>query len=308
MRIHYQATDCIPLLFFVYCSRHRKLSSFCCTLTGLIHLQVRLVACVLIECQFSSPLYIAGGEIDIKNMKGRNYAIVVAAGQGKRMGTDVSKQYLLLDDKPVVVHALRAFDEQPAIEAIVLVVAPSDVKRVKDSIVSEYEFKKPVLVVEGGQERQQSVYNGLKALGEFGDVDIVVIHDGVRPFVTEQMIRDSILAADRYGAAVVGVPVKDTIKKVDDEQFVICTPKRSQLWLVQTPQAFKYRLIWEAHEKAVQDGFCGTDDAVLVERLGHPVKMVMGSYCNIKITTREDLILAREFMAGGLVYEDRHGL
>ncbi|MFO7295383.1 MAG: 2-C-methyl-D-erythritol 4-phosphate cytidylyltransferase [Caldicoprobacter sp.] len=241
-------------------------------------------------------------------MKGRNYAIVVAAGQGKRMGTDVSKQYLLLDDKPVVVHALRAFDEQPAIEAIVLVVAPSDVKRVKDSIVSEYEFKKPVLVVEGGQERQQSVYNGLKALGELGDVDIVVIHDGVRPFVTEQMIQDSILAADRYGAAVVGVPVKDTIKKVDDEQFVICTPQRSQLWLVQTPQAFKYRLIWEAHEKAVQDGFCGTDDAVLVERLGHPVKMVMGSYCNIKITTREDLILAREFMAGGLVYEDRHGL
>lgn len=241
-------------------------------------------------------------------MKGRNYAIIVAAGQGKRMGTGVSKQYLMLGDKPVVVHALQAFDEQPVIEAMVLVVAPSDVEHVKNGIVRKYEFKKPVLVVEGGQERQQSVYNGLKALVRFGDVEIVVIHDGVRPLVTGQMIQDSICAADRYGAAVVGVPVKDTIKKVDGQQFVVCTPERSELWLVQTPQAFKYHLIWEAHEKALQDGFCGTDDAMLVERLGHPVKMVMGSYCNIKITTREDLILAREFIAGGLVYEDRNGL
>lgn len=234
-------------------------------------------------------------------MKGRNYAIIVAAGQGKRMGTGVSKQYLMLGDKPVVVHTLQAFDEQPVIEAMVLVVAPSDVEHVEREIVRKYGFKKPVLVVEGGQERQQSVYNGLKALVRFGDVEIVVIHDGVRPLVTGQMIQDSICAADRYGAAVVGVPVKDTIKKVDNEQFVMCTPERSELWLVQTPQTFKYHLIWEAHEKALQDGFCGTDDAILVERLGHPVKMVMGSYCNIKITTREDLILAREFIAGGLV-------
>ncbi len=217
------------------------------------------------------------------------------------MGTGVSKQYLMLGDKPVVVHTLQAFDEQPVIEAMVLVVAPSDVEHVEREIVRKYGFKKPVLVVEGGQERQQSVYNGLKALVRFGDVDLVVIHDGVRPLVTGQMIQDSICAADRYGAAVVGVPVKDTIKKVDNEQFVMCTPERSELWLVQTPQTFKYHLIWEAHEKALQDGFCGTDDAILVERLGHPVKMVMGSYCNIKITTREDLILAREFIAGGLV-------
>ncbi len=224
------------------------------------------------------------------------------------MGTDVCKQYLMLGDKPVVVHTLQAFDDQPLIEAMVLVVGPCDIEHVKDSIVRRYEFKKPVMMVEGGRERQQSVYNGLKALMRFGDVEIAVIHDGVRPFVTGQMIRDSICAAERYGAAVVGVPVKDTIKKVDNEQFVVCTPERSRLWLVQTPQAFKYHLIWEAHEKALQDGFCGTDDAMLVERLGHPVKMVMGSYCNIKITTREDLILANEFMAGGLVYEGRNGL
>lgn len=241
-------------------------------------------------------------------MKGKNYAIIVAAGQGKRMGTDISKQYLMLGDKPVIVHTLQVFDEQPIIEALVLVVAPSDVERVRKSIIKKYEFKKPIQVVEGGRERQQSVYNGLKALMRFEDVEIVVIHDGVRPLVTGRMIQDSICAADRYGAAVVGVPVKDTIKKVDNEQFVVCTPERSQLWLVQTPQTFKYHLIWEAHEKALRDGFCGTDDAALVERMGHPVKMVMGSYCNIKITTQEDLILVRQFMAGGLVYEDRNGL
>ncbi|MBM7582885.1 2-C-methyl-D-erythritol 4-phosphate cytidylyltransferase [Caldicoprobacter guelmensis] len=234
-------------------------------------------------------------------MDKKNYAIVVAAGQGKRMGTDVSKQYLMLGDKPVVVHVIEAFDEHPSIEAVVLVVAAQDIEYVERGIVRKYGFKKHILVVGGGQERQQSVYNGLKALMKFEDVDIVVIHDGVRPFVTGQMIQDSIHAAGKYGAAVMGVPVKDTIKKVDGEQFVVCTPKRDELWLVQTPQAFKYHLIWEAHEKALQDGFYGTDDAMLVERLGHPVKMVMGNYGNIKITTREDLILAREFLRGGLI-------
>jgi len=167
---------------------------------------------------------------------------------------------------------------------------------VKKDVVERYGYKKTVLVVEGGQERQHSVYNGLKAVEMFGDVDIVVIHDGVRPLVTGQMIRDSIYAAGMYGAAVVGVPVKDTVKKVDDQQFVVCTPERKELWLVQTPQAFRYQLIKEAYDRAIQDEFLGTDDAMLVERLGHPVKMVRGDYCNIKITTREDLILAQEFI------------
>jgi 2-C-methyl-D-erythritol 4-phosphate cytidylyltransferase len=229
-------------------------------------------------------------------MKEKTCAIIVAAGQGRRMGTDISKQYLKLKDRPVVAHTLSIFDEQPFIEFIILVVAPHDVAYVKKDVVERYGYKKTVLVVEGGQERQHSVYNGLKAVEMFGDVDIVVIHDGVRPLVTGQMIRDSIYAAGMYGAAVVGVPVKDTVKKVDDQQFVVCTPERKELWLVQTPQAFRYQLIKEAYDRAIQDEFLGTDDAMLVERLGHPVKMVRGGYCNIKITTREDLILAQEFI------------
>jgi len=228
-------------------------------------------------------------------MKGKNYAVIVAAGKGKRMAADVSKQYIMLNGKPVVAHTLSVFDEQPDIEEIVLVVGSQDIENVKRDIVEPYVYNKPVVVVAGGVERQNSVYNGLKAI-EAHTSDVVVIHDGVRPLVTGQMIRDSIETARTYGAAVVGVPVKDTVKRVDNDGFVVSTLLREELWVVQTPQTFQYGLIREAHEKALRDGFQGTDDAALVERLGCSVKMIKGCYSNIKITTHEDLILAREFM------------
>ena len=228
-------------------------------------------------------------------MKGKVYAVVVAAGQGKRMAADISKQFMMLKNKPIVAHTLSVFDEHPVVEAIVLVAASRDIEYVQKNIVERYAYKKPIAVVEGGMERQRSVYNGLTAVAADAS-DIVVIHDGVRPLVTGTMIQHSIDAASIYGAAVVGVPVKETLKRVNDDGFVVSTPQREEFWVVQTPQAFKYGLIKEAHERAVQDGFRGTDDAVLVERLGCPVIMVIGCFSNIKITTRDDLILVREFM------------
>ncbi len=231
-------------------------------------------------------------------MEGKNYAIVVAAGKGQRMGADISKQFIMLVDKPIIVHTLLAFERQPLIEAVVLVVAPCDINYVQRHIMGRYSFAKPITIIGGGAERQHSVYNGLKALPE--DAGMVVIHDGVRPLITGEMIETSIHAASMYGAAVVGMPMKDTVKKVDTKHFVLHTPERETLWMVQTPQTFQYKLIKEAHEKANKDGFLGTDDGMLVERLGHSVKMVEGSYHNIKITTQEDLILASELIRRSL--------
>jgi len=149
-------------------------------------------------------------------------------------------------------------------------------------------------VLEGGKERQNSVANGLAAVGE--DTDIVLIHDGVRPFVTEEMIADSIAAAQEYGGAVIGVPAKDTIKVCSADGLAVETPDRSTLWQIQTPQTFQRNLIVNAYEKADKDGFLGTDDASVAEFAGHQVKVVMGSYRNIKITTKEDLVIAEAFL------------
>lgn len=227
-------------------------------------------------------------------MEGKNYAIIVAAGKGERMGANISKQFIMLVDKPIIVHTMLAFERHPLIEAVVLVVASCDINYVQKDIVGRYSFQKPIIIIEGGVERQHSVYNGLRVLPE--DAEIVVIHDGVRPLVTGEMIETGIHAAGMYGAAVIGMPMKDTVKKVDAQHFVLHTPEREMLWMVQTPQAFRYKLIKEAHERALKDGFLGTDDGMLVERLGYSVKMVEGSYHNIKITTQEDLVLAGELI------------
>ena len=162
-----------------------------------------------------------------------------------------------------------------------------------------YHFKKPIMVIRGGSERQESVYRGIMSLGL--DTDIVVIHDGVRPFVTGDMIQRTIDTAIEDEAAVVGVPVKDTIKEVDDDGYVIDTLYRDIMWNVQTPQTFKYDVIRGAHAFAEKHGIYGTDDAMLVERLDIPVKMVMGSYKNIKITTKEDMVVAEAFLKGDML-------
>ena len=224
-------------------------------------------------------------------------AVIVAAGKGTRMNLDVNKQYIEIRGIPVLVRTLQAFESCGIINEIVLVVNEADIMYCKQEIIDSFRFGKIKSIVCGGKERQQSVYNGLA--GADKSTDIVVIHDGARPFITEECIAESVRDALEHGAACAAVPVKDTIKTADQGNFIESTPDRSKLWAIQTPQAFKYDLIMKAHESARHDGFTGTDDAVLIERLGHRVRLVMGDYLNIKITTQEDLIFA-EAIADGL--------
>lgn len=213
-------------------------------------------------------------------------AVIVAAGTGSRMGSAVSKQFLPLGDKPVLVHALEVFQRSSDIGRMVLVVGADDVE-LGWQYVREYKLDKCSAVVAGGAGRQDSVYAGLKALAP--GTEWVMVHDGVRPFVTEEQIRRVREAAVRHGAAVLAVPVKDTVKVVHPEGWIESTPDRSKLWAIQTPQAFRLEELLHAHESARRDGFAGTDDAMLVERLGRRVHIAEGAYSNIKITTPEDL-------------------
>lgn len=216
--------------------------------------------------------------------------IVVAAGKGTRMGTKESKQYLLLQSKPILIHTLEKFQEQPMISEIVVVTGKSDLERCSQWVKS-YGLDKVIDVIAGGSERQHSVFEGLQVL----NTPWVMVHDGVRPFVTSEEIAACCEAAWYGGASVLAVPVKDTVKVVDEKLLVKSTPDRRSLWAIQTPQAFRRSVLLDAHEKARQDGFIGTDDSMLVERMGLPVKVVQGSYSNIKITTPEDLEYA-EFL------------
>lgn len=213
--------------------------------------------------------------------------IIVAAGRGTRMGTKESKQYLMLKSKPIIVHTLEKFYRHPLISQIVLVTGKADVVRCEDWI-KQYGLQGKVQVVEGGNERQHSVYQGLLAIS----MPWVLVHDGVRPFVADEHITSCYAAAREYGAAVLAVPVKDTIKQVNEQGEVIGTPRRESLWAIQTPQAFRSSDLLRAHENASLEGFVGTDDAMLIERLGMQVKVVEGDYRNMKITTPEDLIYA----------------
>ena len=184
-------------------------------------------------------------------------AVIAAGGQGKRMNSNVSKQFLTIKGHPILYYTLNKFEKMKILNEIILVVPPADVKYTKEQIIKKYGFKK-TRIVEGGKERQDSVYNGLKALPK--DADIVVIHDGVRPFIPVKIIENSIEAAAECDAVGVAVPVKDTIKVVDDKSVVKTTPDRKALWAIQTPQTFKYDVIMKAYEKAMEDGFYGTDD------------------------------------------------
>ena len=220
--------------------------------------------------------------------------LVPAAGTGSRMGAAVNKQYLTLDDRPILAHTLQLFDAHPAVDDIHVISPPAEIDYCRREVIERYGFAKVRSVVAGGAERQDSVRNGLLAVGAAPE-DILLIHDGARPFFPAALIPQVVETASRVGACVVGVPVKDTIKEVADS-LVLGTPDRRRLWQAQTPQAFRFDLIHEAHTRAARDGFGGTDDAALVERLGLPVAMVEGSYRNIKITTPEDLILAEAFL------------
>lgn len=225
----------------------------------------------------------------------KNVAILSAGGSGKRIHSRRPKQYLPVGGVPLLVQTIAVFQRSPLIHEILLVVPREDIRRVRSRFVEPYDFSKVSQVLGGGRERQDSVKNGLDAVGD--DCDIVLIHDGVRPFISGSLIRLMIREAAAHGAATAGVPVKETVKRVDPEGSVLETLDRRALWLTQTPQAFRRSVILEAHRTALRDRFYGTDDASLVERMGHPVRMVPATYENIKITTREDLLLA-EFLIG----------
>jgi 2-C-methyl-D-erythritol 4-phosphate cytidylyltransferase len=214
-------------------------------------------------------------------------AVIVAAGRGTRMGTAESKQYLLLQGKPIIVHTLEVFQQHELISEIVLVTGEEDIERCREWIQA-YKLDKVTAVVSGGAERQHSVYRGLLKLG----TKWVMVHDGVRPFVHPREIEACYERARQIGASVLAVPVKDTIKQVDSGGKVLSTPDRQSLWAIQTPQTFRLSDLLEAYEAAARDGFLGTDDSSLAERAGISVSVVEGSYRNIKITTPDDLDFA----------------
>jgi 2-C-methyl-D-erythritol 4-phosphate cytidylyltransferase len=223
-------------------------------------------------------------------------AIIVAAGKGIRMNDKLRKQYLLLAGRPVLAHTLLVFDVCTLIENIILVVPPKDIDYCQKDILAPLELYKKINLVPGGEKRQDSVYNGLMAIDK--DIaEIIVIHDGVRPFVSQDQVAACITGAKEYGACILSIPADDTLKQVDRSGFICSTLKRDDIFLAQTPQAFQYDLIIKAHENARKEGFVGTDDASLVERLGGNIKTIYGSKQNIKITTREDIIFATALLS-----------
>jgi 2-C-methyl-D-erythritol 4-phosphate cytidylyltransferase len=221
-------------------------------------------------------------------------ALIPAAGMGRRMGRKVAKQFLPLGDKPMLAHTLLVFQRASEIDDIIPILSREDMESCLRDVIEQFHITKVRTLVVGGKERQDSVMNGLQKLEK--DVSIVLVHDGVRPFVTAEMIRESVEHAKKGECVAVGVPLKDTIKEVDDRRQVRHTLERSRLWAIQTPQAFPVKTLKRAYEEAYKHNVYGTDDAMLAERAGFSVRVIMGSYENIKITTPEDLILAEEIL------------
>lgn len=221
-------------------------------------------------------------------------AVVLAAGSGKRMGTKVHKQYLLMGGKPVIYYSLRAFEASPLIDEIILVCGVGEVEYCQHEIVDKYRFSKVHKIISGGAERYDSVWNGLQNTED----GYVYIHDGARPFVDEKMIERAYNCVSEYHACAAGMPSKDTVKIADSNNVVTETPDRSNVWVVQTPQVFDVGLIKKAYAVLMdQNEINVTDDAMVAEQmLGCPVRLFYGSYENIKITTPEDLEIAEVFL------------
>jgi 2-C-methyl-D-erythritol 4-phosphate cytidylyltransferase len=226
-------------------------------------------------------------------------AIIVAAGKGIRMKGTMRKQYLDLSGRPVLAHSIMAFDSCTLVAEIYLVVPKEDVEYCQNKILSLLDLKNQINLVHGGAKRQDSVYNGLQAIAK--NTDTVVIHDGVRPLIHPEELKECILGSKKYGACILGTPASDTLKRVDKSGIIEATLPRENIWLAQTPQAFQYDLILKAHETARRDGYVGTDDASLVERLGANVKIINGGRFNIKITKKEDLAVAKAMFDAGLI-------
>ena len=236
-------------------------------------------------------------------MKKRCVAIVLSAGQGKRMGTSIQKQYIELCGKPIICYCLEAFEKSEIIDDVIMVAGAGQEDYVTEEIVNKYHFGKVRAVIPGGKERYDSVWNGLKAIrdgmaGEEAKEGYVYIHDGARPFVDEQIIKRGYACVKANRACVAGVPSKDTVKIVDENQFAVNTPVRKYVWIVQTPQVFETELITQAYKSLMEhDRENVTDDAMVVEHLsGTKVRLVEGSYENLKVTTPEDLVLAEALL------------
>jgi 2-C-methyl-D-erythritol 4-phosphate cytidylyltransferase / 2-C-methyl-D-erythritol 2,4-cyclodiphosphate synthase len=224
----------------------------------------------------------------------KSVAIIPAGGAGKRLKSHIAKQYLFLDTLPVLVHTLKVFQDSKDIDGIILALPQEDLVHIRQELAEKYDLTKLMNIIAGGNERQDSIRNCLLAIEE--KWDLVVIHDAVRPFVTEELISKVIEAAKETGAAIAGVKTKDTMKEIKENNIIGATVPRNNLWLAQTPQAFEFKLLIKAYEAAYNDNFYGTDDASLVERMGKEVKIVEGSYENIKITTNEDMQIADALM------------
>ncbi len=225
----------------------------------------------------------------------RTLAIVLAGGVGKRMGSSQNKQFLLLDNRPIIVHTLQVFQECRAVDGIYLVVNHKDLPTIQEEILETYRFSKILKLVIGGRLRQDSVRNGLEAIDE--PCDVVIIHDAARPFVSPSFVEKSIFLMEMFDAIIPAIPVKDTIKVISKEGFVTKTLERDSLWQIQTPQTFKCSLVTKAYREGMAKKLYGYDDSTFIEYLGKKVKVVEGSPYNIKITTPEDLVIARGILA-----------
>jgi 2-C-methyl-D-erythritol 4-phosphate cytidylyltransferase len=220
------------------------------------------------------------------------WTVIPAAGQGKRMNAGIAKQWIELLGRPVLAYTLDVFEKDPNCKGVILVGSEQELKQMKE-FVQTFQYTKVREIVPGGSERQHSVYEGLKVVPE--DCGLVLIHDAARPFITEHHIGQLVENAAETGSAVLAVPLKDTVKRVVQNQ-VEETIDRSSLWAVQTPQAFRLSLVKQAHKKAADEKWVGTDDASLVERIGENVAIVMGDYHNIKLTTSDDLLFGQAIL------------
>ena len=221
-----------------------------------------------------------------------NSVIIVAAGSGKRMNMGINKQFIKLNKKEIIAHTIEAFYKNKNIDEIIVCIKKEEEELFKKEIIDKNKFKN-IKIAYGGKERQDSIYNGLRKLSN--KCNIVLIHDGARPFVDDRIINESISTAMEKKAVVVGTPVKDTIKIVNDGN-IEGTPSRATLWSAQTPQTFEYDLIIRAYDEAYKNNYYGTDDSMLVENIGQKVTMIMGSYDNIKITSPEDIGIGEQIL------------
>jgi len=232
------------------------------------------------------------------------FAIIVAAGKGLRMKSNTKKQYLLLNKIPILAHTARAFNDIEDIREIILVVPENDIVYCRSEIIEPYGLNNKIHIIAGGDQRQKSVFNGLKYIHNklgFESDAIVLIHDGVRPFIKKEMIRNCIRDVMQFGACIPGIKISDTVKYVQPDLNVQKTISRENLYLIQTPQCFYLKSIYEAFEYAINTSFTGTDDASIFEHFGGKIKIIKGSRLNIKITTPEDLSLGEHYLS--MMYE-----